>query len=167
MRTSVSALVMALLSGVLVVVTQQPAAAQCPPEKEYDVTSSGGAIFAQVGPAVRADNQTPETNSVDVSNTASGTVSLSVTASGSWSASVILEGVKLDLGITVYASLTVTLGLTAHVTLPPHSVRYARFGVFRELTNGTYYIFKTDCTTTSFSAGAYSPYYIGYRITTS
>jgi hypothetical protein len=158
---------MALMSGVLVVVTQQPAAAQCPPEKEYDVTSSGGAIFAQVGPAVRADNQTPETNTVDVSNVASGTIGMSVTASGSWTASIIIEGVKLDLGITVYGSLTVSFGLTAHITLPPHSVRYARFGVFRELTHGTYIIFKTDCSATSFSATAYSPYYIGYRITTS
>lgn len=139
----------------------------CVYEESYSSLSSQGDFWSFVGPAKGMENNTSVPQTMTTHASTSGTVTLSVSASVSVQAGVIVSGVEATFSIGASYSKTVTEGMSAVVTVPPHSEVVVRFGVKRRTTDGTYYKFSMTpwlCSSTSSSVTARTPWYVGYQV---
>jgi hypothetical protein len=170
----------AMLATWVVAATATPAAAKpasskpapngttsCPLEQYYYVVQNLGQVLGQIGPTRGVTNNTPETNSYNEGQQVTGTITMSVQTSVSWNAGVIITGVELGLNINVSQSISVNQHMGVTVTVPPWSTRYVRYGVQRSKTAGNYYKLLSNCTDQVTWTTAFTPWYIGYIISTS
>jgi hypothetical protein len=82
----------------------------------------------------------PVTFTSSVAQTVSTTFSASASISGGVNVGIINASVSATLGVSTTNSMTTTIGVNAGpVQLPPNTTVFADWGVFGQLTEGTYF----------------------------
>jgi hypothetical protein len=117
----------------------------CDPGWVYDNVTNAGNNFIAVTPTYRSYNGTPYNATTTFTATTTGTVAMWTTIGAQADASIIVAGVDVSLSITVYASISTSIGHAMTITVPPYKAGYGQYGVLRKVTNGHYYYLTDRC----------------------
>lgn len=117
----------------------------CDPGWVYDGVYNVGSDFIAVTPAYRSYNGTPYNATTTFTATTTGTVAMWTTIGAQADANVIVAGVQVSLSVTVYASISTSIGHAITITIPPYKAGYGQYGVLRKVTNGHYYYLTDHC----------------------
>lgn len=142
-RLLVVALTIGVAAAVGAVAAPSASAHHTGPCERYTVERDLGRVHRPVESRAVENNTSstiPVTFTSTVASTVTTTFSASASISGGVNVSIINASVSATLGITTTNSLTTTIGVTVGpVQLPPGMTLFGDWGVFGQLTEGTYW----------------------------
>jgi hypothetical protein len=138
-------------------------AAHCIEYDRYQITGRAADSLVQLSPTVQLFNASyTQTSTLNASVTATGSTTLALSSSIGVDVSVIVATVKSSVSPSVSFSMSVSQTFGASMPVRPRQVGYAKAGIFRVVTTGTYSWRNDDCSGGSHATTAYTPYHPGY-----
>ena len=137
-------------------------AAHCIEYDRYQITGRTADSLVQLSPTVQLFNASyTQTSTLNASVTATGSTILTLSSSVGVDVSVIVATVKSSISPSVSFSMSVSQAFGASMPVRPRQVGYAKAGIFRVVTTGTYSWRNDDCSGGSHATTAYTPYHPG------